>query len=62
MTKYNDFIRQASLFTMGGLIDPRLLTKHSERKMITTNMRKKTINTFDIVGKFRSTAKSRFIF
>jgi hypothetical protein len=32
MTTINDNIRQASLYTMGGLIDPRLLSGNASRK------------------------------
>lgn len=33
MTKINDSIRQASLFTMNGLIDPRLMPEHSPNQV-----------------------------
>ncbi len=48
MTKLKDPIRQASLFTMAGLADPRLATDHSSQK--TTG---KVKNTRQSVNEFR---------
>lgn len=47
MTTEKDFARQASLFTMNGLIDPRMFPEYSiaEKKSITPGPDNTTMNT-----------------